>query len=151
MIPYWKKGCRYLLKNDPVFKKYYNPDHYLKLNHNKFDVRFKSICSQQISVSAAMSIYKKTKKIIGNVNFKNFKDKADMVNDLPITLNKKNTFNKSNIPDKNVIASLMFGRLENKGIKPPAIRGINKSKSNANSLVNSMLTSTSEQYRCRNL
>ena len=36
-----------------------------------------------------MSIYKKTKKIIGNVNYKNFKDKADMVDDLPITLNKK--------------------------------------------------------------
>lgn len=89
MIPYWKKGCRYLLNNDPVFKKYYNPDHFLKLNHNKFDVLFKSICSQQISVSAAMSIYKKTKKIIGNVNYKNFKDKADMVDDLPITLNKK--------------------------------------------------------------
>ena len=89
MIPYWKKGCRYLLRNDPVFKKYYNPDHFLKLNHNKFDVLFKSICSQQISVSAAMSIYKKTKKIIGNVNFKNFKDKADMIDDLPITLNKK--------------------------------------------------------------
>ena len=89
MIPYWKKGCRYLLNNDPVFKKYYNPDHFLKLNHNKFDVLFKSICSQQISVSAAMSIYKKTKKIIGNVNFKNFKDKADMIDDLPITLNKK--------------------------------------------------------------
>ena len=36
-----------------------------------------------------MSIYKKTKKIIGNVNFKNFKDKADIIDDLPITLNKK--------------------------------------------------------------
>jgi hypothetical protein len=36
-----------------------------------------------------MSIYKKTKKIIGSVNYKNFKDKADMVDDLPITLNKK--------------------------------------------------------------
>ena len=23
MIPYWIKGCNYLLKNDPYFKKYY--------------------------------------------------------------------------------------------------------------------------------
>ena len=33
---YWKKGCTYLLKNDPVFKKYYNPNHQLKTNKNKF-------------------------------------------------------------------------------------------------------------------
>ena len=70
---YWKKGCTYLLKNDPVFKKYYNPNHQLKTNKNKFDVLFKSICSQQISVSAAMSIYKNSKSIIGPINFKNFK------------------------------------------------------------------------------
>ena len=35
---YWKKGCTYLLKNDPVFKHYYNPNHQLKTNKNKFDV-----------------------------------------------------------------------------------------------------------------
>ena len=33
---YWKKGCNYLLKNDPVFKNYYNPNHQLKTNKNKF-------------------------------------------------------------------------------------------------------------------
>ena len=25
-----EKGCTYLLKNDPVFKHYYNPNHQLK-------------------------------------------------------------------------------------------------------------------------
>jgi len=89
LISYWKKGCDYLLKNDPIFKKYYNPNHHLKLNNNKFDVLFKSICSQQISVSAAMSIYKKTKIIIGDINYKNFRNRAGRIESLPITLNKK--------------------------------------------------------------
>ena len=34
---YWKKGCAFLLKNDPVFKHYYNPNHQLKTNKNKFE------------------------------------------------------------------------------------------------------------------
>ena len=91
MISYWKKGCSYLLKNDPVFREYYNPNHYLKTNRNKFDVLFKSICSQQISVNAAMSIYKKTKLILGNVNYKNFSENKDKIVNLPITMNKKIT------------------------------------------------------------
>ena len=33
---YWKKGCAYLLENDPVFEHYYNPNHQLKTNKNKF-------------------------------------------------------------------------------------------------------------------
>ena len=37
-MKYWKKGCSYLLENDPVFKHYYNPKHQLKTNKNKFDV-----------------------------------------------------------------------------------------------------------------
>ena len=50
MIPYWNKGCRYLLKNDPVFKKYYNPDHYLKLNNNNFtDLDNELICKSGIN------------------------------------------------------------------------------------------------------
>ena len=89
MISYWKKGCNYLLKKDPVFRKYYNPNHYLKTNKNKFDVLFKSICSQQISVNAAMSIYNKTKIIMGNVNYKNFYANKDKIINLPITKNKK--------------------------------------------------------------
>ena len=89
MISYWKKGCSYLLKRDPVFREYYNPNHYLKTNKNKFDVLFKSICSQQISINAAMSIYKKTKLIIGNVNYKNFNENKDKIINLPITMNKK--------------------------------------------------------------
>ncbi len=89
MIPYWNRGCKYLLKKDPIFKEYYNPNHYLKLNKNKFDVLFKSICSQQISIGAAMSIYKKTKLIMGNINYKNFKENKDKIANLPITMNKK--------------------------------------------------------------
>ena len=76
---YWKKGCNHLLKCDPVFKKYYNPKHQLKTNKNKFDVLFKSICSQQISVSAAMSIYKNSKHIIGPVNFTNFRNNKNKI------------------------------------------------------------------------
>ena len=86
---YWKSGCKYLLKNDPIFKKYYNSSHKLDLNNNKFDVLFKSVCSQQISVSAAMSIYQNSKKIIGPINYKNFKNNIFLVNKLPLTNNKK--------------------------------------------------------------
>ena len=86
---YWKSGCKYLLKNDPIFVKYYNSSHKLVLNNNKFDVLFKSVCSQQISVSAAMSIYQDSKKIIGPINYKNFKNNIFLVNKLPLTNNKK--------------------------------------------------------------
>ena len=86
---YWKSGCKYLLKNDPIFIKYYNSSHKLVLNNNKFDVLFKSVCSQQISVSAAMSIYQNSKKIIGPINYKNFKNNIFLVNKLPLTNNKK--------------------------------------------------------------
>ncbi len=86
---YWKSGCKYLLKNDPIFVKYYNSSHKLVLNDNKFDVLFKSVCSQQISVSAAMSIYQSSKKIIGPINYKNFKNNISLVNKLPLTKNKK--------------------------------------------------------------
>ena len=90
---YWKKGCTYLLENDPVFKHYYNPNHKLKTNKNKFDVLFKSICSQQISVSAAMSIYKNSKSIIGPINFKNFKTNKSKIKNLPLSKNKKKCLN----------------------------------------------------------
>ena len=89
MIPYWKKGCNYLLKKDPFFRKYYNGNHYLKLNKNKFDILFKSICSQQISVTAAMSIYQKSKKIMGSINFNSFKNQKELIEDLPLSKNKK--------------------------------------------------------------
>ena len=86
---YWRSGCNYLIKNDPIFIKYYNSSHKLVLNNNKFDVLFKSICSQQISVSAALSIYQNSKKIIGPINYKNFKNNIYLVNKLPLTNNKK--------------------------------------------------------------
>ena len=89
MISYWEEGCKFLLNNDPTFKKYYNPNHSLKLNKNKFDVLFKSICSQQISVSAAMSIYNNSKKIIGPINYINFKKNIFKIAELPLSKNKK--------------------------------------------------------------
>jgi len=89
LISYWKKGCNHLLKNDPFFKKYYNRNHYLKLNKNKFDILFKSICSQQISVTAAMSIYQQSKKIMGSINYNRFKNQIRLIEDLPLSKNKK--------------------------------------------------------------
>ena len=89
MISYWKVGCKFLLNKDPIFKKYYNSNHSLKLNKNKFDVLFKSICSQQISVSAAMSIYNKSKKVIGPINYLNFKKNISKIAKLPLSKNKK--------------------------------------------------------------
>ena len=89
MINYWKEGCKFLLNKDHIFKNYYNSNHSLKLNKNKFDVLFKSICSQQISVSAAMSIYNKSKKVIGPINYLNFKKNISKIAKLPLSKNKK--------------------------------------------------------------
>ena len=89
MIDNWNYGCKYLLKKDTTFKKYYNRNHFLKINKNKFDVLFKSICSQQISVSAAMSIYNQSIKIIGPINFSNFKKNNYLIENLPLSSNKK--------------------------------------------------------------
>ena len=89
MISYWEEGCKFLLNQDPIFKQYYNSNHSLKLNKNKFDVLFKSICSQQISVSAAISIYNKSKKVIGPINYLNFKKNIPKIKKLPLSKNKK--------------------------------------------------------------
>ena len=89
MLPYWKTGCQYLLKNDLQFKNYYNKNHFLKLNKNKFDILFKSICSQQISVSAAMAIYQQSKKIMGTISYSTFKNHISLIEDLPLSNNKK--------------------------------------------------------------
>ena len=123
MISYWKEGCKFLLSKDPIFKKYYNSNHSLKLNKNKFDVLFKSICSQQISVSAAMSIYNKSKKVIGPINYLNFKKNISKIAKLPLSKNKKKSIKslidnydlvkkiKSSNPEINDINSLtkIFG------------------------------------------
>ena len=123
MISYWKQGCKFLLNKDPVFKKYYDSNHSLKLNKNKFDVLFKSICSQQISVSAAMSIYNKSQKIIGPINYLNFKKNISKIAKLPLSKNKKKSIKslidnydlvkkiKSSNPEINDINSLtkIFG------------------------------------------
>ena len=123
MISYWEEGCKFLLYKDPKFKKYYNSSHSLKLNKNKFDVLFKSICSQQISVSAAMSIYNNSKKIIGPINYINFKKNIFKIAKLPLSKNKKKSIKslidnydlvkkiKSSNPEINDINSLtkIFG------------------------------------------
>ena len=123
MISYWEEGCRFLLDKDRTFKKYYNSNHSLKLNKNKFDVLFKSICSQQISVSAAMSIYNNSKKIIGPINYINFKKNILKIAKLPLSKNKKKSIKslidnydlvkkiKSSNPEINDINSLtkIFG------------------------------------------
>ena len=93
MLNKWNYGCSFLLKKDSTFKKYYNQNHFLKINNNKFDVLFKSICSQQISVTAAMSIYSKSKKIIGPINYTNFKKNSFLISDLPLSKNKKKIIN----------------------------------------------------------
>ena len=107
MIPYWKKGCNYLLKKDPFFKKYYNRNHYLKLNKNKFDILFKSICSQQISVTAAMSIYQQSKKIMGSINYNRFKNQTELIEDLPLSKNKKKSI-ISLIENYQLVKSIKF-------------------------------------------
>jgi len=123
VISYWEEGCKFLLNSDPTFKKYYNSNHSLKLNKNKFDVLFKSICSQQISVSAAMSIYDNSKKIIGPINYLNLKKNIFKITKLPLSKNKKKSIKslidnydlvkkiKSSNPEINDINSLtkIFG------------------------------------------
>jgi len=89
LINNWNSGCNYLLKKDLTFKKYYNRNHCLKINKNKFDVLYKSICSQQISVSAAMSIYNKSIKVIGKINYSNFRKNSFLISNLPLSTNKK--------------------------------------------------------------
>ncbi len=107
MIPYWKAGCNYLLKNDSNFQKYYNKSHYLKLNKNKFDILFKSICSQQISVTAAMSIYQQSKKIMGSINYNRFKNQTRLIEDLPLSKNKKKSI-ISLIENYQLVKSIKF-------------------------------------------
>ena len=123
MISYWREGCEFLLNKDPIFKQYYNSNHSLKLNKNKFDVLFKSICSQQISVSAAISIYNKSQNVIGPINYLNFKKNISKIAKLPLSKNKKKSIKslidnydlvkkiKSSNPEINDINSLtkIFG------------------------------------------
>ena len=107
MLPYWKTGCQYLLKNDLQFKNYYNKNHFLKLNKNKFDILFKSICSQQISVSAAMAIYQQSKKIMGTISYNKFKNQISLIEDLPLSNNKKKSI-ISLISNYDLVQSIKF-------------------------------------------
>jgi DNA-3-methyladenine glycosylase II len=107
LLPYWKTGCQYLLKNDLQFKNYYDKNHFLKLNKNKFDILFKSICSQQISVSAAMAIYQQSKKIMGTISYNKFKNQISLIEDLPLSNNKKKSI-ISLISNYELVQSIKF-------------------------------------------
>ena len=100
------------MKHDLYFKKYYNKNHYLKLNKNKFDILFKSICSQQISVSAALSIYQQSKKIMGSINYNKFRKQIKKIEYLPLSKNKKKSI-ISLIDNYKLVQSVKFdGKFE---------------------------------------
>ena len=116
MISYWNKGCKYLLKKDKNFKRYYNSDHSLRINKNKFDVLFKSILSQQISANAAMSIYKRSRLIIGPINYRNFKKNSHKIDILPISKNKKKSI-KSLIINYHLVSKIKSNEFTEKNRK----------------------------------
>ena len=53
---YWSEGIRHIQKIDPIFQNYGIKKKILNINKSAFEVLFNSICSQQISTSAAQSI-----------------------------------------------------------------------------------------------
>ena len=103
---YWKDSLIYLKETDPIFKKYASNKILLKKNNNYFDFLFKSICSQQVSTSAAKSIYQKSKKIFNELTVKKILANLKLIDSLPITQNKKKS-----------IYSLVFYLNDNKNLK----------------------------------
>ena len=86
---YWFSGIRYLENNDQVFKSYRQKKNLLNTNKSAFHVLFNSICSQQISASAASSIQLKSKILFNKITLSNFVSNINKINELPITKNKK--------------------------------------------------------------
>lgn len=86
---HWHKGLKHLYKVDPIFKQYSSTNVLLKTSSDPFNVLFKSICGQQISTSAANSIYKASKVTFGNISPDNIFLNTDLVDFLPMTNNKK--------------------------------------------------------------
>ncbi|MDC0861687.1 hypothetical protein OAQ08_03740 [Alphaproteobacteria bacterium] len=103
---YWSSGIRYLENNDQIFKSYRQEKNLLNTNKSAFHVLFDSICSQQISTSAASSIQLKSKILFNKITLSNFASDINKINELPITKNKK----------KSVLSLVKFLTL-NKNIK----------------------------------
>ena len=86
---YWSDGIRHIQKIDPIFQNYGIKKKVLNINKSAFEVLFNSICSQQISTSAAQSIQKKSKLIFKKISMTNFTSNLNKIDKLPITGNKK--------------------------------------------------------------
>jgi DNA-3-methyladenine glycosylase II len=86
---YWSDGIRHIQKIDPIFQNYGLKKNILNINKSAFEVLFNSICSQQISTSAAQSIQTKSKLIFKKISMTNFTSNLNKINKLPITGNKK--------------------------------------------------------------
>ena len=86
---YWTVGINHIQNIDPIFKTYGTKKILLKTNKSVFEVLFNSICSQQISTSAAQSIQQRSKLIFKKNTLTNFTFNAKKINDLTITNNKK--------------------------------------------------------------
>ena len=86
---YWHDGISHIIKIDPVFKTYGTEKKLLNINKSLFEVLFNSICSQQISTSAAQSIQLKSKLIFKKNSLINFTSNLKKIDQLPITSNKK--------------------------------------------------------------
>ena len=86
---YWSDGIRHIQKIDPIFQNYGIKKKILNINKSAFEVLFNSICSQQISTSAAQSIQTKSKLIFKKISMTNFNSNLNKIDKLPITSNKK--------------------------------------------------------------
>ena len=86
---YWSDGIRHIQKIDPIFQNYGLKKNILNINKSAFEVLFNSICSQQISTSAAQSIQTKSKLIFKKISMTNFNSNLNKIDKLPITSNKK--------------------------------------------------------------
>jgi len=86
---YWSDGIRHIKNIDPIFQNYGSKKNILNINKSAFEVLFNSICSQQISTSAAQSIQIKSKLIFKKISMTNFNSNLNKIDKLPITSNKK--------------------------------------------------------------
>ena len=88
-MKYWSKGIDHLDKVDKIFKNYRTKKVLLNTDKTAFHVLFNSVCSQQISTTAANSIQLKSKLIFKKITLSNFVSKVSKIENLPITKNKK--------------------------------------------------------------
>ena len=88
-MKYWSKGIDHLDKVDKIFKKYRSNKVLLNTDQTAFQVLFNSVCSQQISTTAANSIQLKSKLIFKKIILSNFVSNVSKIENLPITKNKK--------------------------------------------------------------